>query len=106
MQVGISVASQAQSAELSKGEAGKILAYMGCKPNKVVAVVQGVGAASGPNAALVIATCLEEGKPNSRKETFLYDNDLGWFFFKMNRHAGTVRVWSNSGFRQFEPPAP
>jgi hypothetical protein len=106
------VSSEANCAELSKSEAGLILTFMGCNPSRVAAVVNGVGPAgflggtSSGNTAQVIATCLRNGKPAAEEYFFLYDTDLGWFYYEKNQTANQIRLWTKSGYKQIDSPQP
>ena len=93
-----------QAAELDKDEAAMVLAGMGCRPNQVVAVINGLaGMASGPNLATVVAICLRDGKPTTESRMLTYDAELGWFFYEERPEDGTVRIWTKAGFKQIGP---
>ena len=96
--------------DLTKQEASQILNYMGCNPARVVSVVNGVGGIgmgtfSSPNVAYVLVACQLNKNPAAEQYSFLYDDDLGWFYQEVHSDPPvSIRIWTKTGFKQFAPP--
>ncbi len=97
----------AQPKPLDKESAAKLLGYMGYTKVSVAAVVQGIGGKgiavfSSDAVAMVIAVGVRNDRETEINESFLYDNELGWFCyeFKMDHGRVTVRQWTTAGYRE------
>ena len=64
-----------------------------------------MGTFSGPNVALVLATCLRNGKADVAQQVLFYDDDLGWFLNEPHEENGTVRIWNKSGYHEIISPS-
>lgn len=94
-------------AQLSRADATKLLTLMGDTNVMVAGVVNGVGRDGGvsfgsPNAAMVIAYAVREGKPQERRITFYYDHDLGWFYTEIDPVGHRVRLWTLTGYKEIK----
>ncbi|MFC1489145.1 hypothetical protein ACFL6B_04780 [Thermodesulfobacteriota bacterium] len=98
----------ALAAELSKSDAEKLLRIMGDESVVVAAVVNGLGAAGlgavgGTNVATVIGYAERKGKAKEVKQSFMFDNDLGWFYYEVDLKRKRVRLWTADGYKVLRP---
>ncbi len=99
--------SSLYAAELSKEDATKLLAHMGYKNIVIVSVINGIGVMgnhifSCDRAALAIGYA-EKEYPEEIAERFLYDKDLGWFYYEVDKKNRRVRLWTVQGYRVIRP---
>ncbi len=102
------ICGTALAAELSKSDAETLLRFMGDENIVVAAVVNGLGTAGlgtveGSNVATVIGYAERKGKAKEIKQSFMFDNDLGWFYYEIDLKRKRVRLWTADGYKVLRP---
>lgn len=72
-------------------------------------VLDGVGRLGGPrvsspSAAVVLAECWWDGRPQVGEYAFWFDRELGWVYFEPPRTGSGIRLWTKQGYREFPKP--
>jgi len=76
---------------------------------EVAAIVQGMP--TGPNSATVIAIGQSDGVIKKIDMQFLYDADIGWFYYQYDGDDLSVpttklKMWTLSGYKEIQPKQP
>jgi len=94
---------------LSRSQAAQLLASMGYEDVAVGAIVQGgfPPMSGSPNGATVLAIGRSNGRVEKLEKQFLYDVEIGWFYYEYNRNGLNgvlkLRIWTSSGYKQLRP---